>query len=68
MMKKKMRDRINFGEDKLISYDTLLKDIQNTITEDSTFFDWMNLIYRQPQVVLDIFLDCSKDGEEIEKE
>lgn len=59
---------MDLGEDKLISYDVLLKDIRDTITENSTFFDWMNLIYRQPPVVLDNFLDCSKDGEEIEKE
>lgn len=43
--------------DKLISYDALLKDIQNTITENSTFLDWMNLIYRQPSVVLENALD-----------
>ena len=33
---------------RLINEEVLMKDIQNTITEQSGTIDWMNMIYRQP--------------------
>ena len=33
---------------KLIDADTLMQDIRNTITEQSSTIDWLNLINRQP--------------------
>ena len=33
---------------RLIDYDVLLKDFQNTITAQSDTFDWLNMISRQP--------------------
>ena len=33
---------------RLIDEEVLMKDIQNTITEQSGTIDWMNVIYRQP--------------------
>lgn len=33
---------------RLIDQDTLMQDIRNTITEQSSTIDWLNLIKRQP--------------------
>lgn len=33
----------------LIDKDKLLQDIRNTITEQSSTLDWLNLIDRQPE-------------------
>ena len=33
---------------RLIDYDVLLKDVQNTITAQSDTMDWLNMISRQP--------------------
>ena len=33
---------------RLIDEEVLMKDIQKTITEQSSTIDWMNVIYRQP--------------------
>lgn len=33
---------------RLINVDTLMQDIRNTITEQSSIIDWLNLINRQP--------------------
>lgn len=33
---------------RLINEEVLMKDIQNTITEQSGTIDWLNMIYRQP--------------------
>ena len=33
---------------RLIDQDTLMQDIRNTITEQSSTIDWLNLINRQP--------------------
>lgn len=54
---------MGLGEDKLISYNALLKDIQNTITENSTFLDWMNLIYRQPSIDIDISSELGSESD-----
>lgn len=47
---------------KLIDADTLMQDIRNTITEQSSTIDWLNLINRQP-----IAYDPDKVVEQLEK-
>lgn len=47
---------------RLINEEVLMKDIQNTITEQSSTIDWMNLIHRQP-----VAYDVDKVVEQLEK-
>lgn len=47
---------------RLIDEEKLMKDIQNTITEQSGTIDWMNVIYRQPTAY-----DVDKVVEQLEK-
>lgn len=48
---------------RLIDQDTLMQDIRNTITEQSSTLDWLNLINRQPTAY-----DPDKVVEQLEKE
>nr|DAM77003.1 MAG TPA: hypothetical protein [Caudoviricetes sp.] len=48
---------------KLIDADTLMQDIRNTITEQSSTIDWLNLINRQPTAY-----DPDKVVEQLENE
>ncbi|MCI7040572.1 MAG: hypothetical protein MR992_00295 [Lachnospiraceae bacterium] len=47
---------------RLIDEETLMNDIQNTITEKSSTIDWLNMIYRQPTAY-----DVEKVVEQLEK-
>lgn len=48
---------------RLIDQDTLMQDIRNTITEQSSTLDWLNLINRQPTAY-----DPDKIVEQLENE
>ena len=47
---------------RLIDYDVLLKDVQNTITAQSDTMDWLNMISRQPTA-----FDVEKDVADLEQ-
>lgn len=48
---------------RLIDADVLMTDVRNTITEQASAFDWINLINRQPTAY-----DVDKVIERLEKE
>lgn len=54
---------------RLIDADKLMQDIRNTITEQSSTIDWLNLINRQPtaydvDAVVEQLEDCISDTED----